>query len=103
MRRRALGLAQDFIVGERDRFANALSRSADLPLEPLRDDIDGDRGGHLTGGVPAYPVDHEKHAALSVDEVPILVAGADAAAVARRCGVDATHALGYCGVTHDRE
>ena len=85
--RRAFGLPQDFVVRQRDRFANALRRRADRPLEPLGDDVHGNRGGDFTGGMTADAIDDEKDAAVDVDIVSILVAGAQAAAIARGGGV----------------
>ena len=68
------GLPQDLVVGQRDRFAHALRRRAERPVEPLDDDVDRDGRRNLARGVAADAVDDEKHAAIDVDVMPIFVA-----------------------------
>ena len=92
------GGAKNFVVGQRNGFADALLGGAGLALQARAHAFHGDLRGLLAGGVTADAVDHQEDAAVGVDVPGVFVVPAHPAHVAgagefeaglnhwRRCG-----------------
>src|SRR5262245_48164607 len=63
----------DFVVGDRDGFADALVHGARLTLEAGTQHRERERGGFAAGGLPAHAVDDHEQAAGRVHVESILV------------------------------
>ena len=67
------GEAVDFVVRDRDRFADAFDRWARLPLEPRPEHAHRGVGGFPSCGLSPDPVDDHEQPAGDVDVEPVLV------------------------------
>ena len=101
--RRFLRLPEDFVVGERDRLADALGRRAERTRQPGQDLGARDRGGDLAGGLPADAVDDREDPPIGIAQRQILVVGADAAGVAPERRGQAGGAVSRSSLSHRGE
>src|SRR5688572_11524800 len=65
--------AMNLVVGDGNRFADALADRSGLALEPLAQHAQGDVGSLSAGGLPANAVDDDEQAARLVNVEAVLI------------------------------
>jgi hypothetical protein len=76
-----LGAVEDLVIGERDGFVDALGGAAGLTPQARADNVEGDVGGLIAGGVTADTVDNDEDALVRLAEEAVFVFIACAAGV----------------------
>ena len=76
------GEAEDFVIGDRNSFPDALPGATGLTFQAASNHTERNIGGLFAGGVSTDAVDHKKNAAVRIEVKTIFIVGAHQARMA---------------------
>ena len=99
-----LGQAKNFVVGHRDRFANAVAKAAGLSFEPGSHPVHRYFRRLFASCLATNAIDHQKNASLDIEVKTIFVVGSQKAWMSFTCTSECgryTHTASYTFKTYD--